>query len=693
MKLLEVKNSLAKVQFEDTDNLVLSGFLIIEDAKQPYVAQIMSLKCETEGNFAIAKLLFTYDEEGIVKNYNGSIPSMQAEITVLQSKELIDILPVNIPIKFGQLAQQPYDLILDKEVFESNMLICSNNLENTNIMLDNLVRQFETKGVRSVIFDLDGQIKYENKFKFPQDFKLPLNYDLINYIYENDLTDIDPTSKAIIQDIFIEVQEYTKTIEGGFIPFDTFMDVVDAQYRETKISQLILLKNKLLKYRENGVFAQSEKDIKKIEDIVECARNMVIDLSAISIESLQAQIIEYVYQVFNKLNVEVYSFVKVDNSYAQKAFLKVLTTNSNVYTTIIAGHDFKYIKELKSLAKNLVFFAPLTVEHDFASYNTFLNKLNQDEFIVVGDLTQHIPFIVQLDYFDFDEDYQEDDSATEEVGDIQALEGDNSLEAEMNTPDNMISEVQLESELEAELPQNLQEEFEVDVLENDNVAEPIEETVSDDEAEPMLVEEPELVLEEPTLEFSFEEEPLPIVSEEMISEESAPPIIEQAQPKEIFNILDSQEEKDEEINADVELTEQGSFDIVETQEESVIVEDEPSDDVEFDQLIAESESMVEDELPISNEPLDLIQQSLEEDLKSDVIDNDEEDTIPVYPAEETKVKNPIEFEPGETVYHPKYGEGVVEKMVSYGTKKLCSIMFSGNRRRLLDPAISEVKRV
>lgn len=80
-----------------------------------------------------------------------------------------------------------------------------------------------------------------------------MNYDAINFIYEKELEDIDATSKAVIQEIFIELQEYTKTLPEGFIPFETFFNVVDSQYKETGITQLVLLKNKLLKYKETEV--------------------------------------------------------------------------------------------------------------------------------------------------------------------------------------------------------------------------------------------------------------------------------------------------------------------------------------------------------------------------------------------------------------------------------------------------------
>ena len=85
------------------------------------------------------------------------------------------------------------------------------------------------------------------------------------------------------------------------------------------------------------------------------------------------------------------------------------------------------------------------------------------------------------------------------------------------------------------------------------------------------------------------------------------------------------------------------------------------------------------------------------DDNQDEPDSDEENNdapsqvVPVYPAN-TPVTNQT-FEQGDHVTHPKYGEGIVEKMIKYGEKTLCSINFVNVGRRLLDPAISEIAKL
>ena len=167
MQVLEIKNNLVKIAYDVKDNLALSGFVIIEDANTPYVAQVVNVKADKLTNFAIVKLLFTFNEEGILKNYNGTIPSLKSTVSILPSSELLDIIPVETPLVLGQLAQQNVTLNIDKTILDNNLLVCSDNNENTNTLINNIAKQIDEK---VVIFDTDGLFEAENKLVFGKDF-------------------------------------------------------------------------------------------------------------------------------------------------------------------------------------------------------------------------------------------------------------------------------------------------------------------------------------------------------------------------------------------------------------------------------------------------------------------------------------------------------------------------------------------
>lgn len=735
MKVLEIKNNLVKIAYDVKDNLALSNFVIIEDTNTPYVAQVVNIKADSTTNFAIVKLLFTFNEEGILKNYNGTIPSTKANVSILPSNELLDIIPIEDPIRMGQLAQQNVELKVDKTIFDNNLLICSNNLENTSTLLNNILKQFKNK---VVIFDTDGQFDWENKLYFGKEFKLPLNYDTINFIYDTELEDVDATSKAIIQDIFIEVQEYTKTLPEGYLPFETFLNVVDQQYKETQITELVLLKNKLLKYRDLNVFADTLKDVLNLSIAIEKSDITVIDISDMP-HTLQKEIMSYTYNIMNSIKSDIYSFVKIDNSNTDKKLLKKFLVRSNVYTTIICSHEYKYLPEIKEAAQNLILFAPLTLQHDFASYNTFLNKLNSDEFIIYGAHTQNIPLIVELDDIEIDENTEDDlkkqdtqtdnivpmpeikPSSKEEKEEEEIIEENTIEEEEINseTNENSLEMPEVEypditiDEIPIEQNNNQTEETEIisvneDIQLNNEIA-PVDNILSIEEelpTEPTIIENnsstnnPEnIIIEDSPIEITTEEpntqnENLEIYNSENnieeIEEDEIEPQIELQEPEIDYSVEDIDIEENfgepQIIENNDDLIEQVAKDV-----DKAFYEKLPDENYELpDNDNIETDELTEDDLNLIDD-LAIDDTNIQLDNSFQESENIEQTpVVPIYETEDLEPKENQKLEPGDRVSTPKYGEGIVEKMIKYGNKMLCSIEFPNIGRRLLDPAMSEI---
>ena len=55
---------------------------------------------------------------------------------------------------------------------------------------------------------------------------------MIDFLFEYELSGVDSSTKAVIQDIFYAIQQYIKTLEYEFLPIDKFVDVVAAQYKK-----------------------------------------------------------------------------------------------------------------------------------------------------------------------------------------------------------------------------------------------------------------------------------------------------------------------------------------------------------------------------------------------------------------------------------------------------------------------------
>ena len=239
------------------------------------------------------------------------------------------------------------------------------------------------------------------------------------------------------------------------------------------------------------------------------------------------------------------------------------------------------------------------------------------------------------------------------------------------------------------------------------------------------------IVEENIEEEEEEEEELSIIDEEIIEENSE---ILETEPTsdeifdEIVELDESDLDDDDDIivvdvsdNDDAEISEATEKEIVEDVDKvfTTMKSEELSDsDLDFiDELNGESSN--EDTLE------EYSQEGTLEELSDDFTDNLEEDDgfiepleefqpsepksdndeiletrsastpiVPVYdaeiPQEDTVMSDPIEQ--GDNVIHAKYGNGIVEKMINYGTKTLYSINFENVGRRLLDPTITEIKK-
>lgn len=765
MQVLEIKNNLVKIAYDVNDNLALSSFVIIEDTNTPYVAQVVNVKADKLTNFAIVKLLFTFNEEGILKNYNGTIPSLKSTVSILPSKELLDIIPIENNLTMGELAQQNVTLNVDKTILDNNLLVCSDNVENTNILLKNITKQIDEK---IVIFDTDGLFDAENKITFGKDFKLPLNYDTINFIYENELDDVDATSRAVIQDIFIEVQEYTKNLPEGYLPFETFINVVDQQYKETQIPQLVLLKNKLIKYRDLNAFAETLKDVLSLSIAIDKSKVTIIDISEMA-PVLQKEIMSYTYGVMKGINETIYSFVKVDNANSSKRLLKTFLSRDGIYTTIICRHEYKYLPELKSAAQNLILFTPQTLQHDFAAYNTFLNKLNTDEFIIYGAHTQNIPLIVELDELELDT--QNDDDETESEKDIEEIPSSNVVpmpapvqntapqENVTVTPEPEIQEEETFKAPEVEYPDlgfdnetpSSNEAPTVDFPETEtlNVTEEqpeenftqieLPETFEEPEIEEVQQEEPEEDIQEnfdneisqesieeevfmpetdiPQVEINEDLSEQAIIEDSNISEtpaEYTSQATEEQAP--IYNILDDNEIDYQDAEPEVlPLEPEIDYSVEDIDIEENYQEPQPYDENEamIEQAAKDVDKLIYEKLPNEDVTLDDLSDLQSDELTEDDLNligdlasdngitpepeleyNEEQPpVVPIYNAEDIEPQEQQSLEPGDRVSSPKYGEGVVEKMIKYGNKMLCSIEFPNIGRRLLDPAMTEIKKL
>ncbi len=695
MKLLEIKNNLVKISFQPEEPIALGSFVAMMDAGRSYVAQVVNLKADLISNYAVAKLQFTLSNDGVIDNYDGSIPSLKAGLSLLNYNEILSLLPIERPLTIGKLAQQNEILRIDQTLLEKNLVICAEKFDNINLIVNNFVGQLEQINEKSVVIDIDHTFSEFEPIRFKRDFKLPLNSKMIDFIFENELEDVSATSKATIQDIFYEVQEYVKTIE--FIPFDNFLNVVSQQYQATLIPELAFLKNKLLKLQDDNIFAQTQEEIDSLRNAINEHSITYIDISEAD-EKLQTELIRYIHSIMSSLGNYLYLFVKLNNQVGNKKLLKQILDNDYIFANIVCGHNYKYLAELKNKAENLILFAPQTIQHDFASYNTFLNKLNANEFVIYGALTQNIPFIVELDDVSQIEELIEQpvmadlppiktvDEQSESISSFEFTSDDTLITAEENQ-----SGVESESKLSFNDLAEKQKETAIAQIEQVEFLPAINFSSSSDiEPQGTIVDQLEPIHQEDELVEQVARDVDKVLYNNII--EDIPPIEEE-------NIVQEDNLTEDDLNFIDELPQADfaeNIESVETVENTEIVEEEPilSFEEQFENASMEQE---EEFFGLSNDlssEFDNYSETTSEPFDDFEIAEDVEPDLPIYPSETPILdESTASFMQGDTVTHPKYGKGVIEKLIKYGNKTLCSISFENTGKKLLDPAISELEKI
>lgn len=673
MKLLEIKNNLVKLSYAETENPILGRFIILGSNEKSYVAQFVNLKSDTINNYAIAKLLFTFTPDGVVDNYDGSVPNMDSELSFLAAEELLNLLPIETPVKIGNLAQQDEMLSLDISVFERNFTIFVEKDSNKKTFISNCVRQLFQMKEKSVIVDTCNLFEDYPKIVFSKDFKLPLNSKMIDYIFEYELAEVDAPTKAVIQDIFYAVQQYIDTLDFKFLPIDNFVDVVANQYKDIQMPELALLKNKLLKYRDANVFANTKEEVLAFKEKLNEKNCSIIDIKDIN-EPLQKEVMSFIHQALTEYEKYIYFFAPLTDNNSDKKLLKQFINNNHVFTTILVSSSYKYAQELKQHAQNILLFTPNDINHDFAAYNTFLNKLNSDECIAFGKLTQGIPFIIDMSDLDLDltlEDVLGDKYQFVPISDnMQLVKTD---EYGNKTPVNLAPEL-----IQDDVVQSTQEEQTLEYA-------PMQEEISDFSQEETVIDE-----EIPQIEESgIIDEPAIELPQESV-EDNNKNIVEP-----VSNILDDESISEE----DQGLTEDDlELDPLPEQEDLQSFDEEDLTDEPLDE---DSTALTEDDLNFIDDNQIAQPSSMYEEQEPEITDDYQESpyieeqtpVVPVYPAEQEPTEESGDFQQGDSVTHPRYGRGVVEKIIKYGNKTLCSISFENVGRRLLDPTISELKKL
>lgn len=450
MRILEVRDGFVK--FEADETICLSSFIQIDGIEKNYIAQVIQLKRSGENSIGYAKILFLYD--GSLLNYDKTLPSKEAEIKEFTFEILGNSIKANSPIIIGKTQSSDLNITIDSSAFDKKMLMSIDDKISNNLIVRNLVKQFNNLDKNVVIIDTLGIIDAK-KLVAGVDFKLPLNTESLAFMYQDCLNDATADSKSLIIEIFKDLSEYSKTVP--FVPFEALKSIVDDMVDKSHVFKLLVLKNKLTKFDRLGYFAKNKKEVDSLKHYLN-SKCTIIDLSKLD----SAFMNRYLSFIYEAMSDDTQVLLELANTVSKKNIKDILT--NDIATTFVTHSRFKYLNDIKNVFDNFVVTPSIANNEIFNIYSTFLKTMPKNTYLIAGEATNYIPLVSPIKQI----------NDTIEIAKTE--ETDDNLEQELeNIVEDDIAPIETSSE--------------IDELEQSEKIEEAEEEVFEEEAENRISDE------------------------------------------------------------------------------------------------------------------------------------------------------------------------------------------------------------
>ena len=466
MRILEVRDNYIK--FEALKEVKLSSFIKACDNLKTYIAQIIQIKQSGEYFIALAKIRFLFN--GNIYDYDNSSPSNSANIEPFDFNILNKHFETKNKIIVGEFIDNNECISIDKESMNKNTLISFDNPKNCSIFTSNLRKQFK----KSLVIDMIGNSDF-TKLIAGVDFKLPLNTDALQFIFEDCLNDATSDSKNLIKEIFQDLANYSRTV--SFVPFGTLKSIVDEMVDKQHVFKLLVLKNKLAKFAQLGYFATTKEETENLDKIL-ASENITIDLSKLDI-IFQNRYLSVILSMLENQKSKTQVFVLASNNINKQNLKKII--KGELSTVLTVQSKFKYLNDIKTMFSNFVIEPNFSNRQFFKNYSSLLSSMEENTCLLITKSFDYLPLvssIVELNEI-------EQINNTKEENQIE----ENTLkqESEINS-DSSVAEAIKSEEERANI-----EELESALLKNDNIE--IEDSAIKDEQLDLIEKKSEKLIE------------------------------------------------------------------------------------------------------------------------------------------------------------------------------------------------------
>lgn len=714
MEILDIKNDLARILYSPLNDkkLMLSDFLVVQDANEIIFAQIINIETSRyeDCNIAVLKFVLTYNPKtNSVMTYNGYVPSKSSELKYLNPVDIVKhIRKEEKIINWGNLLNTKVDLKTDLNILNDNFYIECDNKRSTQIINNNIIETLNELNEKVVVVDFESRFKNKcaKSIKLGEELKIPFNEDAFDYIIQNDIGLGAYENRIVVEGILLELQSYVKTLENKFLPFKTLEKVIEDEFCRTKLPEMGLFRNKLIKYSRQNLFAQYDSEISIINKYIE--ENNVTIINTYHVDDNWKKLV--LNSIVESIDTECYFVVILDDMNSNKKTLDKIYQNKNIKPILSTSYLYKENFYIKTSSSNGILFKQQQRSKDFATYSSFIHKLGLNEYIINGEATYDIPFILKLKKFDFERERMIDEQIKADVdsimqrGSLTYFSNENyqnykPLEKssfdmksfdEKNIFDqnsNSLMDMTIEEAMNNAASQDIQMEPETqNVIKNEEIQKIKHDEKSDVQAKTIeenhKIEENEQINEDESfiennnisLEDEIVEENDFLTDNDDYQNDDEDDIID----SNMLNLLDVLEVNDN-------IPEETTI----SDEEDIEQEEENFSDIE----IKESEI---------NQAEENIEENLDENIEESIVENIKElpysknDEIPIVGIDDlgkNESTSNTKFKEGDRIHNKKYGNGTIEKILKCNDKYLFSIQFEEHGRKLLNPQLANIESV
>ncbi len=375
----------------------LFDFLMVKSDEDRYLAQIIEIyddKFDSSQDVAKLRLFYKITPNNEVMPYDNFTPNKECEIVKIKQDEVETFINQGKrTFIFGTNTKSSTSLNIQFDFFNNNPVVLADKVDNSNAISLNLAKNLSAQK-HTIIIDSTGVIDFEDaqKIKASKNFRLPLNYSTIDFVFDKCLSDASLEFQQIAGSIILEIKKFAKRQALEFIPFNVFARVLLEQYKATPYPELKLLLVRLKKCQMDEIFAKTKKDIETLFKTIEKNPITIIDISNVS-SLWQKAYLEY---FISAIEENVYLITRINDENCDVDLInKIYTEKRNIKFIPTVSYNYKKLPSIMQYCKNYILLPSLYQRTDFLNANFALANLISDGCIIFGENTDNFLYLAK----------------------------------------------------------------------------------------------------------------------------------------------------------------------------------------------------------------------------------------------------------------------------------------------------------